>query len=73
MDLFSLNSNEQNVLIASILGDGEITKRYPGSRRKNNSYREHFSIQQLEYRICSLLLFTLINLILYFFPHRYLC
>ncbi|MGB6407640.1 MAG: DNA endonuclease [Planococcus donghaensis] len=51
MDLFSLNSNEQNVLIASILGDGEITKRYPGSRRKNNSYREHFSIQQLEYRI----------------------
>ncbi|MDN3439172.1 DNA endonuclease [Planococcus sp. APC 3900] len=54
MDLHVLTSDEQNVLIASILGDGEITKRYPGSRRKNNSYREHFSIQQLDYRIWKL-------------------
>ncbi|SDO36737.1 hypothetical protein [Alkalicoccus daliensis] len=48
--LEELNEVQQNVLIASILGDGEITKIYKGSRRKQNSYREHFSIAQLEYR-----------------------
>lgn len=51
MEILNLTAVEQNVLIASIMGDGEITKIYPGSRRKNNSYREHFSIQQLDYRI----------------------
>ncbi len=50
MELTSLSITQQNVLIASILGDGEITKLYPGSRRKNNSYREHFSPRQLDYR-----------------------
>lgn len=54
MELLNLSPIEQNVLIASILGDGEITKIYPGSRRKNNSYREHFSPHQLEYRIWKL-------------------
>ncbi|MRH41976.1 DNA endonuclease [Aquibacillus halophilus] len=39
-----------NILFASILGDGEITKAYPNSRRKNVSYREHFSLNQYEYR-----------------------
>ncbi|MDX8044603.1 DNA endonuclease [Gracilibacillus sp. S3-1-1] len=45
-----LSTIQQNVLIASILGDGEITKLYKNSRRKNNSYREHFSRAQLAYR-----------------------
>lgn len=45
-----LTEFQQNILIASILGDGEITKIYKNSRRKNNSYREHFSIAQLPYR-----------------------
>jgi hypothetical protein len=45
-----LSEVQKNVLIGSIIGDGEITKRYSKSRRKNNSYREHFSIKQLEYR-----------------------
>lgn len=40
--LKKLSSQQQAILLASILGDGEITKCYPGSRRKNNSYREHF-------------------------------
>lgn len=48
--LSDLTSLQQNVLIASILGDGEITKIYKNSRRKNNSYREHFSLAQLPYR-----------------------
>jgi hypothetical protein len=38
------------VLLASILADGEITKIYKNSRRKNNSYREHFGVSQTEYR-----------------------
>ncbi|AIE61351.1 LAGLIDADG DNA endonuclease [Bacillus methanolicus] len=42
--------NEINILIASIIADGEITKLCPGSRRKNNSYREHFGMEQKEYR-----------------------
>lgn len=54
MELFQLSVLEQNVLIASVMGDGEITKLYPGSRRRNNSYREHFSLQQLDYRIWKL-------------------
>ncbi|WP_226529287.1 DNA endonuclease [Metabacillus niabensis] len=43
--------DKRSILIASIIGDGEITKIYPRSRRINNSYREHFSVKQLEYRI----------------------
>ncbi len=50
MNFLDLNAIQQNVLTASIIGDGEITKRYAGSRRKNNSYREHFGINQKEYR-----------------------
>lgn len=50
MELFKLSAIQQNVLIASIIGDGEITKLYEGSRRKNNSYREHYGIKQIEYR-----------------------
>ncbi|MBM7600948.1 hypothetical protein JOC34_003369 [Virgibacillus halotolerans] len=46
----SLSAIQFNILIASIIGDGEITKLYPKSRRKNNSYREHYGIQQIEYR-----------------------
>lgn len=42
---------QQNVLFASILGDGEITKIYKNSRRKNNSYREHYGDEQKEYRV----------------------
>ncbi|OOE03638.1 DNA endonuclease [Anoxybacillus kestanbolensis] len=41
---------QQNILIASIIGDGEITKIYPNSRRKNHSYREHFGLDQQAYR-----------------------
>ncbi|WP_010648055.1 LAGLIDADG DNA endonuclease [Oceanobacillus massiliensis] len=48
--LIDLEPVQRNILIASILGDGEITKIYKNSRRKNNSYREHYGIQQLEYR-----------------------
>lgn len=48
--LNKLTLTQVNILIASIMADGEITKIYPGSRRKNNSYREHFSINQLAYR-----------------------
>ncbi|MGD6871036.1 hypothetical protein ACQCU1_02430 [Sutcliffiella horikoshii] len=39
-----------NILIASIIGDGEITKIYPKNRRKSNSYREHYGTDQEEYR-----------------------
>jgi hypothetical protein len=45
-----LSDIQKNVLIGSIIGDGEITKIYTNSRRKNNSYREHFSLNQLGYR-----------------------
>ena len=51
MEFDQLSMIEKNVLVASILGDGEITKCYKGSRRKNNSYREHFSKKQLQYRV----------------------
>ena len=36
--------------MGSILGDGEITKIYKNSRRRNHSYREHYGIAQEEYR-----------------------
>lgn len=45
-----LSMEQQCVLLASIIADGEITKIYKNSRRKNNSYREHFGVGQLEYR-----------------------
>ncbi|CEG25899.1 DNA endonuclease [Bacillus sp. B-jedd] len=45
-----LNQVQINVLIASIIGDGELTKLYKGSRRKNSSYREHYGEKQKEYR-----------------------
>lgn len=48
--LKKLSLQQQAILLASILGDGEITKCYPGSRRKNNSYREHFGESQRFYR-----------------------
>jgi hypothetical protein len=51
MNLVDLSEIQRNVLLGSILGDGEITKIYKNSRRKNNSYREHFSLKQLEYRV----------------------
>ncbi|WP_243495545.1 DNA endonuclease [Priestia aryabhattai] len=50
MDLYQLSPIQQNVLIASIMGDGEITKIYKNSRRKNNSYREHYGQAQEKYR-----------------------
>ena len=46
----TLTPIQLNVLLASILGDGEITKIYKNSRRKNHSYREHYGNDQLEYR-----------------------
>jgi hypothetical protein len=49
-DFLQLTPVQQNILIASIIGDGEITKLYKNSRRKNHSYREHFGIDQEEYR-----------------------
>ncbi|MBB6177628.1 hypothetical protein HNQ82_002466 [Anoxybacillus tengchongensis] len=49
-DFWRLTPIQQNILIASIIGDGEITKIYSNSRRKNHSYREHFGIAQKEYR-----------------------
>ncbi len=48
--LNTLTSIQQNILIASIMGDGEITKIYKNSRRKNHSYREHYGEFQEEYR-----------------------
>lgn len=48
--LNNLSSQQQAILLASILGDGEITKCYSSSRRKNNSYREHFGESQRFYR-----------------------
>lgn len=45
-----LSMEQQCVLLASIIADGEITKIYKNSRRKNNSYREHFGVSQFEYR-----------------------
>ncbi|WP_214774909.1 endonuclease [Exiguobacterium sp. s37] len=50
MDWEGLSEEQVAVLVASILGDGEITKCYVHDRRINNSYREHFSLGQLSYR-----------------------
>ena len=51
MELFHLSSVQQNLLIASVIGDGEITKiTYKNCRRKNNSYREHYGVAQQIYR-----------------------
>ena len=50
MDWEGLSEEQVAILVASILGDGEITKRYAYDRRINNSYREHFSLGQLSYR-----------------------
>lgn len=46
-----LSSIQKSVLVASIIADGEITKIYKNSRRKNHSYREHYGSQQEEYRV----------------------
>lgn len=48
--LEDLSTVQQNILIASILGDGTLTKRSHHTRHKNSMYREHFSSKQLEYR-----------------------
>ncbi|WP_252502387.1 DNA endonuclease [Sporosarcina sp. Marseille-Q4943] len=45
-----LSPIQSNVLFASILGDGTLTKISGKSRRVNSNYREHFSHAQLEYR-----------------------
>lgn len=50
MRIDSLSKAQQAVLLANILADGELTKCYPNSRRKNNSYREHFGEPQGFYR-----------------------
>ncbi len=50
MDWEGLSEEQMAILVASILGDGEITKCYPYDRRVNNSYREHFGMGQLSYR-----------------------
>ncbi|SHP79102.1 Uncharacterised protein [Mycobacteroides abscessus subsp. abscessus] len=44
-----LSKEKRCVLLASIIADGEITKIYKNSRRKNNSYIEHFGASQFEY------------------------
>ena len=46
----TLSKAQQAILLAGVLADGEITKCYPKSRRKNNSYREHFGEPQRFYR-----------------------
>jgi hypothetical protein len=51
INIDDLSPLQQNILFASIVGDGEITKLYAGSRRKNNSYREHYGIAQQPYRL----------------------
>lgn len=50
-EFHKLSNVQKNILIASIIADGEITKLYSNSRRKNNSYREHYGVQQEEYRM----------------------
>jgi hypothetical protein len=65
----SLNEIQFNVLIASIIGDGEITKIYKNSRRKNNSYREHYGKEQEEYRKWKVSFFD--NNLLYLTPKSF--
>ncbi|MDV3426223.1 MAG: endonuclease, partial [Bacillota bacterium] len=43
----SLTQLEQNIIVGSILGDGNLTY---APRSRNAYYREHFSIKQKEYR-----------------------
>lgn len=50
MTLDTLTEIQRNILIASIIADGEITKIYKNSRRKNHSYREHYGRDQEDYR-----------------------
>ncbi len=49
--MINLDEVQFNILVASIIGDGEITKIYPNSRRINNSYREHYGTEQKNYRL----------------------
>ncbi|KKE79961.1 DNA endonuclease [Bacilli bacterium] len=49
--MYNLDEVQFNILVASIIGDGEITKIYPNSRRINNSYREHYGTEQKDYRL----------------------
>ncbi|MBT2615156.1 MULTISPECIES: DNA endonuclease [unclassified Bacillus (in: firmicutes)] len=48
--MIDLTDIQKNILYASIISDGEITKIYKNSRRKNNSYREHYGTSQEAYR-----------------------
>ncbi|MEK4014329.1 DNA endonuclease [Peribacillus sp. FSL M8-0224] len=48
--MINLTDIQKNILYASIISDGEITKIYKNSRRKNNSYREHYGTSQEAYR-----------------------
>jgi hypothetical protein len=48
--MIDLTEIQKNILYASIISDGEITKIYKNSRRKNNSYREHYGKSQGDYR-----------------------
>ncbi|MBZ9535250.1 DNA endonuclease [Cytobacillus oceanisediminis] len=48
--MHTLTDIQRNILIASIIADGEITKIYKQSRRKNHSYREHYGKDQENYR-----------------------
>ncbi|MGE7588940.1 DNA endonuclease [Peribacillus sp. NPDC101480] len=48
--MINLTEIQKNILYASIISDGEITKIYKNSRRKNNSYREHYGTSQGDYR-----------------------
>lgn len=45
-----LSPAQFNVLLASILGDGTLTKITKSSRKINCNYREHFGEEQLCYR-----------------------
>ena len=47
--LHTLTLIQFNILMGSIIGNGEITKIYENSRRRNHSYREHYGIAQEEY------------------------
>lgn len=45
-----LSPIQKNILFASILGDGTLTKVSKNSRRINSNYRENFGQAQLAYR-----------------------
>lgn len=65
MEVDQLTDIQKNILFASIIADGEITKLYPNSRRKNNSYREHYGKEQESYRVWKASFF---DCLLYFRP-----